>query len=481
MPHILLSTYPAGGGTTQKAGRSSATSAAHARCSAVRTLAILALAIVLLVAAPAPRALAAPPANDSPAGALPFESYKAANGIPHDLEAIAELAEATPDAGVPRCLGRSSFARSAWFRVPAADTPQEMTVEAVGSTLAVVDLAAFVQPENAAAPVTREPNACGGTGAGGADAAEEPTSGVSLRVPAGRSVLIEVGRHGPRRSADAERVLLSLDARPVVPASTAPAGDVADAATPAASLQRATMIRLAGSTITGEDPAEPPCPSFGTVWRRVVPHRSGVELLSVTGRAVSTLAVFSGRRPTGANALDCVDRTGYGQLQMRLRLRRGRPLWIRIGSDHPPSGARAALRFTDGTGAVVVDGGPGGFDPTPGGPGGGLPAACMNSNLARARIAGARIAGSTAALNRLPRFSLAISVRGTPVCDVAVELVGPGGHVYAVAQAVRLRGPRVALRRTRHLTPGRYRLSVMAASDLGVRVPVRTNVQGRLR
>ena len=69
-------------------------------------------------------------------------------------------------------------------------------------------------------------------------------------------------------------------------------------------------------------------------------------------------------------------RSRYGALQLRVAAERRRPLWIRIGTAHPAAGDVARLRVTDGAGATVVDGGPGGFDPTPGGAGGGLPAAC---------------------------------------------------------------------------------------------------------
>ena len=44
------------------------------------------------------------------------------------------------------CLGSGSFLRTVWYRIPATQTPRELTVEASGRTLNVVDLAAFVQP-----------------------------------------------------------------------------------------------------------------------------------------------------------------------------------------------------------------------------------------------------------------------------------------------------------------------------------------------
>ena len=54
-----------------------------------------------------------------PPAPAPFAPYTAANGRPRDLQAIAELVEATPDPGVPRCLGAASFARTVWYRIPA--------------------------------------------------------------------------------------------------------------------------------------------------------------------------------------------------------------------------------------------------------------------------------------------------------------------------------------------------------------------------
>src|SRR3954470_11119962 len=103
--------------------------------------------LLALLATPTP-ATAAPPSNDGPTAPAGFSSYTAENGRPSDLQATAELQEATPDPGVPRCLGPASFARTVWYAVAPASQPQEITVEASGETLDVVDLAAFVQPNN---------------------------------------------------------------------------------------------------------------------------------------------------------------------------------------------------------------------------------------------------------------------------------------------------------------------------------------------
>ena len=448
---------------------------------AARLLGVLAVGVLVAVLAPA--ASAAPPGNDTRFAPELFQPYTAENGSPNDLEAVAELAEATADGPVPRCLGPTSFARTVWYRVPAATVPQELTVEAAGRTLTVVDLAAFVQPAGATAPVTNEPNACSGLGSGGSDASEEPTSGVTLRVPAGRDVLFQVGHRGVAGPVDNERVVVSLDAAPLDPFSI-PAGDFADpATTPRASTNRGTIVPLFGTTTTEEDPAQPPCPSLGSIWRRVEIGRRkpARRLIRVTGASVSTLAVFSGSRPAGENVLDCITRSDFGPLHMLVPTRRGRDLWIRLGSDRPSAGQRAKIRVEDGTNVTVVDGGPGGFDPTTGGPGGGLPAACARSDVDRALIRGRRFSGSAEQLNRRPEIAVRVNVRRGPVCDVEVELVNRRGHVYGVTRAVWLKGRRIVrLRRVAALKRGVYRLRVTAISQLGEREQVRTRVSGRL-
>lgn len=440
---------------------------------------LIALGLIGTVA-PASLATAAPP-NDSPASPGTFDPYTARNGNPRDRQAIAELREATPDPGVPACLGSGSFARTVWYSIPAAETPQALTVEASGRTLDVIDLAAFVQPEGATSPSTSTPNACSGKGAGGADAAEEPNSAVSLRVPARRSVLIQVGRRGRVRSAQDELAVLSLDARAVGVPPTPPPGDLASASTPRARVTGPSFADLAGATLTEEDPATPSCPSLGSVWRRVVTSRSGTRLISAGGAGVSTLTVFSGTFPTAYNGLDCVNRAGPGALQMLVPVRAGRTLWIRIGADGPPEGSEAALLVEPGEGQKVVDGGRGGFDPTTGGPGGGLPPVCSRADAQHASIVGSPFTGKAKRRNRSRGLRLALTVRGALLCDVHLELVGPRGRVYAETRAARL-APRSLVRftRLRKLARGSYRLRVTAISTTGVRVRVPARLPGRL-
>jgi hypothetical protein len=437
-----------------------------------------------LAAGPVSAAGAAPPPNDSPSAPGSFQPYTAENGKPSDLQAIAELAEATPDAGVPQCLGPASFARTVWYVIPAAETPHEITVEASGQTIDVLDLAVFVQPADATAPLTVQPNACSGVGAGGANAAEEPTSGISVRVPAGRSVLVQVGRRGPVGSSDDERAVVSLDGRAIVPSpASPPPGDAADFATPLANTNRDNIVSLFGATLTEEDPAQPPCPSLGSVWRKVVPSRAGPRLISAVGNEATTLTVFAGRAPRGDNALDCIDRVGRGSLQMLVQGKARQPLWIRLGTDQPPDGSTATLRVDQTPGAFVVDGGPGGFDPTPGGPGGGLPPDCAKADAARASIRGTPFRGTVKQLNKRRFLTLALVVNRGPVCDVAVSLIGPRGRAYASARTLRLKGGRQLLRlgRTTPLAKGAYRLQVTALSRLGDHVRVRTTLRGQLK
>lgn len=442
-----------------------------------------ALAAILLIG-PVSSAAATPPSNDRPASPGTFAPVTAENGKPTEQQALAELAEATADPGVPQCLGPSSFARTVWFVVPPQETPHEITVEATGRTLDVLDLAAFVQPEGATGPLAAQPNACAGIGSGGADAAEEPSSGVTLRVPPRRAVLIQVGRHGNVRSADDERALVSLDDQPFPAPSTPIQGDfVAGAATPKAHLTENTIVPLFGATLSEEDPTEPVCPSLGSVWRRIVPTRTEQKLISLEGEEATTLTVFVGASPTADNALDCVNRVGHGRMEMDVPARRRQPLWIRIGTDRPPDQSAATLTIEPGSDAFVVDGGPGGSDPTTGGPGGGFPSECARADAARASITAAPFKGKAKQLNRRGAVTIGLTLRSSPVCDVQIDLVGPRGRVYASARMLRLKTGkrRVRLSRVDRLRRGRYHLRVTGLSQLGDTVSVKAKLKGRLR
>jgi hypothetical protein len=257
-------------------------------------------------------------------------------------------------------------------------------------------------------------------------------------------------------------------------------GDIAGALTPKVSSKRPVAVDLANATLTGDDPAVPACPSLGSVWRRLIPSNDGRRRISVRGSGATTLAVFSGDSPAAGTALDCINRSGRGRLEMLVPARRGQSLWIRIGSDSRSAGP-GTLMVTPGENAVVVDGGPGGSDPTAGGPGGGFPRACDTARGELARISGPELSGRPGAYNR-DRVRLRIAVRGARVCDAELLLYGPRGLLYAAGRAIQLKGRRsVELPRRRTFVRGRYRLEVTGTSRLGDRVEVPTDVEGRLR
>jgi hypothetical protein len=450
----------------------------------LRALVIAVLAF-LLSAAPAG---AAPPPNDGAAFAAAFEPYTAANGAPQDQQAIAELFEATGESRVPRCLGPKSFARTVWYRVPAMSAPQEITVEASGQTLDVIDLAAFVQPPGATATNlnTSEPNVCDGAGAGGAADSQEPTSGVSLRVPSGRAVLIQVGRRGTPGSADNERAIVSLDDRIVTAPAIPPPGDYANAQAPGINPGATALVPLFGATLTEDDPAEPPCPALGSVWRRLNPEKTREpRLITVNGDDATTLSLFSGPRPTADNALDCINRSGRGALKMLVPASQAKKqLWLSIGTDAPVEESAASLATRAGAGTYVVDGGPGGFDPTPGGPGGGFPGECAKADAAKASIGGKTFKGNLKRLNKRRHLSIPLKLAKGPICDVQLELRGPHNRVYASRRIVRVKSGRqfISLTRPRdtNLVRGRYRLAVTALSTTGDHVRVKSTLKARL-
>jgi hypothetical protein len=306
-------------------------------------------------------------------------------------------------------------------------------------------------------------------------------------VPGGRAVLIQVGRRGPVGSAQDERVLLSLDDRTITAPAFPPEGDYADPGTPAVKPGLTTSVPLFGATITQDDPAEPPCPSLGTIWRKVKPASPATKsplLITANGADLGTLAVFAGSTPTAGNALDCVNRSGRGALQMLIPAARARkPLWVQLGTDQPVEESAASLRVAPGAGTLVVDGGPGGFDPTPGGPGGGLPNDCAKADAERAGIGGTPFRGNVKRLNKRASITLPLKLTRGPICDVEVELLGPRGRVYASMRALSIRTGRHFLRLKRRptkLAHGAYTLRVTALSKTGDYVRVHSTLKARL-
>jgi hypothetical protein len=418
---------------------------------------------LLLVAALAPAAAAAPPANDTPGGAAPFEVYSAANGTPTERQAIAELAEATPDAGVLPCLGSGSFQRTVWYRIPSTQTPRELTIEASGRTLDVADLAAFVQP-GPGQTVTKLPNVCAGAGVGGADSAGDRTAGMTLRVGPFRDVLIQVGRRGPVGTPDDERVEVTL-AETALPVGDVPDGDRADGSAPSIPRSGVTTVQLGGATTTQEDPFLERCPAAASVWRRVRPPSSGRWTVSADGSDAGTLSAFTGAHPTPGSALGCVDRQGPGPMVLPVRATKRRLLWLRVGTDRPVPGAAAQLRFRRAIAGDRLDGG-----------------ACLPS-VVRPTVGGGLVGPRSAKrLGRTRTLVLRLRVKHGPLCAAGLRLTGPKGLTYARGLAGVVRGTqRVALQRIRRLKRGHYRLKVDALGVGAIRSPVPSTLTFRLR
>jgi hypothetical protein len=421
------------------------------------------IAALLLVGALAPAAAADPPPNDAPAAAAPFEVYTAVNGVPTERTATAELAQATPDAGVIPCLGSASFLRTVWYRIPATQTPRELTVEASGRTLGAVDLAAFVQP-GPGQTVTALSNVCDGAGVGGGDSAGDATSGLTIRAGAFRDVLIQVGRRGPVGTPDDERVELSLS-EVALPVGDEPDGDRAGSATPSIPRSGVTTVTLDGATTAQEDPFVPRCPAAASVWRRVRPPSSGRWTFTADGSEASTLSVFTGARPAPDSAVGCVDRQGPAPLVLPVPAKKHKLLWVRVGTDRPVGGSVARLRFRRAIPGDRLDGG-----------------ACLPS-VVRPSVGGSLIGPrATKRANRSRIVVLRLRVRHGPLCAARLTLQGPKHATFARAIAGVVRGTqRVGLERIRRLRRGLYRLKVDALGVGAIRSPVPSTLTFRLR
>jgi hypothetical protein len=420
-------------------------------------------AAILLLALPG-TAAAAPPPNDSYTAPAPFESYSARGGFPIERQATAELAEATPDAGVAPCLGPASMARTVWFTIPATPDGRELTIETVGRTTDPIDIAAFVQGSPPQPPV--RPNACAGVGVFGDDATEDRTTALRLRIPPFHSVLVQVGRRGAVGSPDDERALVTLEDIALGPLE-APLGDRAGpTTTPRIGRSGESDVFLGGATTTPEDPAVPSCPALAGVWRRVKPRRVGRHTFTAIGSEVGELSVFSGGRPDASRLLGCVDREGPGALVLPVRVRSRSMLWVRLGTDRPKPESEALLTFRRSVRGDAESGG--GF---------------LASARPQVRGGPARGTRSARALNRTRSFELSLRVLRGPVCGARIELRGPGGVTYARGEvaALRGRGQLVLLPRVRRLRRGLYRLRIEATRLGGVRGRVPSTVLFRLR
>ena len=440
--------------------------------------ATLVAALATLAALGVPAAAHAAPANDAPTGAIEFSAVTAEDGTPTERQGIADLDGATADAGVPRCLGPSSFATTVWFRVPASAAPKLVRVTGTGGSgqsAAQPDLAAFVVAPGAA---PAQPQACDGgevePAIAGGDDGGAPE--VDVRVPAGRDVLVQVGR--PDGQAP-ERVVLS-SAELALPALGALTGDVAGDA-PTVALGSATGVSLAGATVTEEDPAQPACPASGTAWRRFVAVATGTQQLRVAGDAVSSLTAFVGAAPTADDAVDCRLRSGAGaQLSLDVPAVAGQVVWVRLGSES--SAADAAGTLAVGGPGTPLPGGPLLPPGTPGGPViTGAPGTGTGTGTTPAKVPSV-----TVGLIRKRRAARLTVRGGVTLRAFKVTIQRRVGSKYrTVARASRAAslasGKRatVTLKRVGKLSPrGRYRIIVTARTAT---TPSRTVSQRRTR
>jgi hypothetical protein len=303
------------------------------------TRALLLSTLVGLLVTPA-AAFAAPPANDGPDAAVELAGYTAENGTPSELQGSADLREATPDAGVPRCLGPASFQRTAWFKLPAADKARRVRIAVptkAGEPAELADVAAFVQP--ASATNTTEPQACDGPESTAPSALLDGAPTVVLHVPAKQAVLIQAGWPA---TATANSLLVSADATPLGEAAAPPGDRAAEA--PAVVPGRLGALPLAGALLSEEDPAEPACPAAATVWRKVTIAHSGPHVAVAAGPSVTTLTAFAGATPSGDTAVACAVREQGHQLRTTFSARKGQVVWLRAGSDAvDPAAARLAV------------------------------------------------------------------------------------------------------------------------------------------
>ncbi|MCK9249318.1 MAG: hypothetical protein M0P31_10140 [Solirubrobacteraceae bacterium] len=301
----------------------------------LRTTTAIALAALGLATTAATAGAAVP--GDAPTAPLTFEIATAENGVITDGQRTFALDGATADAGVPRCLGDASFARTAWAIVPAAPQTRRVTVEAApqeGST-SVPDLAAFVQPAEGRS--LDEPSACSGRETAGDGSRGDEAAAVSVVVGPGRDVLVQVGW----RDGDAPAPVVAALSETALPTRDAPAGQDPGEA-PRIRVGRGAAVPLRGALLMPGDPAQPRCQSHAGVWRRVTLPRKGGYALATAGGEASTITAFSGA-PRGGNAIDCAD-DGTGEIiATAVKVKRRTTLWVRVGTDRPEVASRAGI------------------------------------------------------------------------------------------------------------------------------------------
>ena len=220
----------------------------------------------------------------------------------------------------------------------------------------------------------------------------EPAPRSPLRVPPNHPVLVQVGRRGAAGTPDDERALLSLRRRADPDVHAAVAGRPRRRRSRrSARAKRPTQVPLASATITGEDPATPPCPSLGTVWRRLIPGNSGRGAISVSGARRDHARRLRRRRcPTrGRTRSTASTATAAARCEMIVRVRKGQPTvdprrHATTCRRAPRDPARRARRRRSASSTAA----PAASTRRPAAPAAGCPAACDRPTSSSARIAG---------------------------------------------------------------------------------------------
>ena len=384
--------------------------------------------------------MAAPPPNDFPAGAGVFAPYSGAERRPDPAGGAGRAGRGDGRRGRPALPGRRLLRAHGLVPRPRVgrrrldDRRGESGGRPTRSTsppscsrrvAAPPPPRPPPPPRDAQSSNRASPTSATAIGAGaGGDAADR----VVRRLPArpGRLSGPDPGRPPRRRSAPPTTSARCVDARGHRRRRCAgPRAATSPRSATRGSARARTSLDLAGATITGEDPAQPPCPSLGTVWRKLIPGSSGLRVISVSGLAAATPDRL--RRPPPERRQRARLRHPRARRQARRwssPVKRNRPLWVRVGTDRFVGDEAAPIRVRDGAQRHDRQRRLGRLRPDARRPGGGFPRACDTRRRRATRAsAAARLTGRAGAYNRFMRIPLARPRDRPPICDATLRLV----------------------------------------------------------
>jgi hypothetical protein len=308
----------------------------------MRTLFIVALLIAVLAVgfASAPPAFAAPPPNDTPAGA---EVIPAAGPFPYLSAVTPDISDATVTGEpAPSCVG--SFSRSIWYVfTPSASGAATLRTDTPGATVSDPVMAVYTSGGGAGGPFIQV--ACDDDGGAGF------ASQVTLEVTAGTQYWIQVSKVGtsaPGPGFTAIQIAVDLVG---APDNDAPSGAVLIPTAGPFPWFSPVIASIASATTTGEP--TPSCAgSFSrSVWYRFTPPYTNWYVIATDQTATSVadtvLAIYtSAGGPAGPfSEIGCNDDGGIGGLsQVGVILYAGNEYWVqasKFGVAAPGPGAAA--------------------------------------------------------------------------------------------------------------------------------------------